>query len=349
MRTTILLSLLFALLISAKGQDTIITRLPQSTVCAGDITIPIVVENFNNVASISLVFNYDSTFLKYDSYNNVNPVFGSGMFFVNATNQKFIISWFSLQPVSIGNGTLLDVNFKYLGHQNSILNWDTLTAGSCVYTNLDGLELNSLFISGEVHKLMQVPQILLPLHLSLNVSTDPIISWTGSNCAPKYTLQVSQDSTFQNIDYNVSAIFGTTYSMTNLPENTMFFCRVKGFNNLDTTNWSTITKFKTKGPDGIVDFYEAASFNLVSCFHDPNTNQIQINLVINKPVLLSLQTINISGIREVIQEGVMSTPGSIDLKVNTTNYMAGLYLLIIDGKSISTSCQITKKLIIIKK
>ena len=345
MKKIISLLLIIYLPFSSFSQDTIISSLPQITICPGNVIIPVSVENFNNIASISLIIKYDTSYLKYQSYENLNPVFNSGLFFINATNQQIIISWFSLQPVTIGNGSILDLKFEYLGHSPIQLNWDVATAGSCVYTDLDGNELPSKFFNGIIENHMQIPGILNPPNFAINQPTNLGFSWTGSNCAPHYELQISEDSTFQQVSISQNSIFGTTIQYNGLTENTNYFSRIRGYNPYDTTLWSTIVRFKTKGPDAINETEKNAPLS-IQYINNPVTDNIKLNLFVNKYISLNIRLVNATGNQFTICECFRPVLGKSELLINTNNYSAGSYYLILYGSTSTEQFRICKKFII---
>jgi len=97
--------------------------------CPGTVTVPVLVENFDTVAAISLTMAYDTNVLTYTGYQNLNPKLSSGTLLINATGGKVIASYYSFSPVNIGNGTLLEYVFTYNGGY-SYLTWDTLNQGA---------------------------------------------------------------------------------------------------------------------------------------------------------------------------------------------------------------------------
>ena len=103
--------------INIKINDTTLTQ------NSGSLIVPVRVTNFNNIGAISLVIDFDSTMMSFDGITNF-PTHGT---FMSSTNNKgkIIISWYDTYPLNIGNGTLLDLNFKYKAGK-SIIYFDSL-------------------------------------------------------------------------------------------------------------------------------------------------------------------------------------------------------------------------------
>jgi len=119
--------------------------------CAGIASVPINVTNCNNVGSISLVLNYDSTKLTYIDYHSVNPELNSGLLIINNTGNKIFISWASTTPINISNDILLRLRFAANIGTNTSLTWDTQTSGNCEYSNPLGNIITSLYYNGNVN------------------------------------------------------------------------------------------------------------------------------------------------------------------------------------------------------
>ncbi|MCX6258095.1 MAG: hypothetical protein NTW49_09420 [Bacteroidia bacterium] len=173
--------------------------------CAGEVTVPVTVTNFTGVASISLVLNFNSSVLTWNGYQNFNSALTSGMYFINSVNSKVIISWTSVNPVTLPNDTLIRLKFITNGGTGS-LTWDTQTQGNCEYSNYYGTVLTASFVNGAVNPGGQIPvitsspvnaSVLLGSNASFQViatgassylwqkSTDNGTSWTNvTNVAP---------------------------------------------------------------------------------------------------------------------------------------------------------------------
>ena len=121
-----------------------------SNSCTGNITVPITVNNCNNVGAISLVLNYDNTKLTFEGYQSTNSELSGGMIIVNATTTQVILSWASVNPADIGFGTLIEYNFKANAGISTALTWDTQTPGNCEYSDPDGNIFAMAFNTGDI-------------------------------------------------------------------------------------------------------------------------------------------------------------------------------------------------------
>jgi hypothetical protein len=127
----------------------IITTVSTATHCPGNITIPITVDNFQNVGSFNLRLTYTSAILSYNAYTAVNSSLTgalnvtSGVGFVN-------ISYTGSSSVTIPNGAVL-LNIKLNGSAgNSPLTWDITSVNGCKYQSVGGSNLNATFVNGNI-------------------------------------------------------------------------------------------------------------------------------------------------------------------------------------------------------
>ena len=126
----------------------IVVSLPNQAVCAGgNVVVPISIENFNQVATFSLRILYNQSNLTFTGVSGV-PAALQATLAAGASNGRVNLSWFGLNPVSLGAGTLLNLNFVANG--SSTLVWDTVSAGSGQIGNLSGNNYLRTLINGSV-------------------------------------------------------------------------------------------------------------------------------------------------------------------------------------------------------
>ncbi len=123
----------------------------QMNFCPGQISIPVNVSNFNGVAAISMVFNFNASALTYVGVENVNAgLLDPSNLLVNpSSNSIFISHYVNTSSSNVGNGVLFNLVFQYSGG-NSNLNWDLSTPGNCELSGANSIILSSTFFSGSV-------------------------------------------------------------------------------------------------------------------------------------------------------------------------------------------------------
>ena len=126
----------------------IVVSLPNQSVCAGgSVVVPILIENFDQVATFSLRILYNQSNLTFTGVSGV-PAALQATLAAGASNGRVNLSWFGLTPVSLGTGTLLNLNFVANG--SSTLIWDTVSAGSGQIANILGNNYARTLINGSV-------------------------------------------------------------------------------------------------------------------------------------------------------------------------------------------------------
>jgi PKD repeat protein len=131
------------------GADAPITFAPAITVMAtGPVAVPITVNGFTGVGSMTLSLEYDPSTMSYVSFVK-NPAFGSSFLVGNnpGASGKMIIlmQWFGT-PVTLANGaTLCTLNFNYTAASSNgtLLTWFD-NGPSCQYTDANTAVLNDV-------------------------------------------------------------------------------------------------------------------------------------------------------------------------------------------------------------
>jgi|GEM_PF-5140416 len=113
-----------ALQSSAFAQVTITAGTLTGCIPGTNVTVPISATNFVGVSSLSLILHYDPAVLQYTNYTIVDPDFGTGGFVGNGLVGTVYFAWFTLEPMTIADGTMFNMEFAYLGGV-SPLSWDT--------------------------------------------------------------------------------------------------------------------------------------------------------------------------------------------------------------------------------
>ena len=149
--TFLFFSLLMIRTVHAQGP---VVAIGSATSCTSGtvVTVPITVQNFNNIGAVSLDMLYDSTKLTYAGFNSAAL---SGNLIVNNPGPvgspfgRVLISWFSLTSANIGSGLLMNLTFTANG--SSAVNWNTAVVGQCELADGDGEVIpNATFTNGSV-------------------------------------------------------------------------------------------------------------------------------------------------------------------------------------------------------
>jgi hypothetical protein len=130
--------------------------LPQITAVAGNnISVPLTVQNLENVGAISLRINYDPAVL---TFNGVTNAPSSGNFTSGAAGGVITLGWFDITPLNIVSGTLVNLEFTYNGNFTE-LNFNT---SQCEISNSVGNPIFATYTNGRVDiDLNNVPKLKL--------------------------------------------------------------------------------------------------------------------------------------------------------------------------------------------
>jgi hypothetical protein len=210
------------------------TRFTSQTICPGTIMVPVLVEDFNSIAAFSLSFSYNDEILVYDSYEDLHPDLSGGSFLFNEVDGIIYMTWASVDEISIGNDTLIKLNFEASSGSSS-LTWDTQTAGNCEYSDDMGFVLPATFHNGSITT-HSVPSVNVhPLDRLIAMGQNTTFSISASGTGLSYRWQISEDGGLSWTDLTNTAPYSgttsTTMSISNAPlelNNNLYRCRVSG-------------------------------------------------------------------------------------------------------------------------
>ncbi len=211
------------------------TIAPTSSVCPGEVVIPITVNNFIKVGAFSMALNYNVSTLSFTGYRNLNPLLSGGLTDVNAANGKVYISWARPVSATLTNGaTVLELLFNGTAG-NSSLSWDTQTPGNCEYSDSTGTILFSTWTNGALTIYTQPSITTQPVAKSVPSGTPATFNITAAGQGVNYQWQSSADNgnAWANLS-NASPYSGvTTAALTVNPTTSgmsgyLYRCRVGG-------------------------------------------------------------------------------------------------------------------------
>jgi hypothetical protein len=89
------------------------------------------------------------------------------------------------------------------------------------------------------------PILVSPEHESADHPVVIVFEWTETPRTMHYTLQIAQDSDFSEIAFDITNINSTTYEVTELQYETVYYWRVRGNNLAGAGEWSVVRQFST--------------------------------------------------------------------------------------------------------
>jgi len=197
---------------------------PEITVTAmGSFSVPITVNGFTSIKSLTLKLEYDTAVVVYLTYTK-NAAFGSSflVYYQPGSGGKYrvVIQWFGSSPVNLSNGaTLCTLTFNYIStiYASTALNWFD-NGSSCEYVDGTGdvlidLPGNNYYLNGSVSP----PVVSVSIEPSANPSCEgSAVTFTATpvngGTTPSYQWKVNgndagtNDPTFVTTPVNNDAV-----------------------------------------------------------------------------------------------------------------------------------------------
>ena len=99
------------------------------------------------------------------------------------------------------------------------------------------------FTTAAQQTIPSAPVLSSPANGAAGVPLDPVLSWNNISTADFYRLQVAEDSTFNNIVFDSTAITSNSQKVNALVHDTKYFWRVNAGNSSGTSSWSSVWNF----------------------------------------------------------------------------------------------------------
>ncbi len=178
----------------------------------------------------------------------------------NNDNKKIDYSQATVKVVDPNNNqlTISSLKYDYLGYG----------VPNCIYWKVSGLQkdvkytvtISNVKVNGTPRDYtywfrvtdnpptagLQPPNLLSPPDNATDIQIPVTLSWSNVSGAQFYALQVSTNSTFDNLLVDVKNITKNSFTLTNLNDNTTYYWRVSAIKDGKTSNWSIPFSFKTK-------------------------------------------------------------------------------------------------------
>ncbi|MEI6574560.1 MAG: T9SS type A sorting domain-containing protein [Bacteroidota bacterium] len=114
------------------------------------IIVPVKINGFTDLGSMSLNILYDPTVLAYTGNSSWDTTLNGGFYMTNGGNGQFGIGWFSMVPVSIADTAIVGtIEFNYIAG-NSALVFDLWSPGACEFSDEFGSTVYAQYINGSV-------------------------------------------------------------------------------------------------------------------------------------------------------------------------------------------------------
>lgn len=215
MKRIVLLLLISLLLIldDAFAQDAKAT-IGNTTICNNsEVLVPVNIENFYNVAAMTLFIGYDTTQLKFQSIVNIHPSF-SGLIYNAMTipRTQIGISFTNMTGVTVVAGKLFDLKFIFI--QN---NTNLVFNEGCELVNVNLVNIPVLYTNGGVNPLISIsaqPQNLTvyqPQRAAFSVTSSGglLFQWQISSNGGASFLNLGNSAVYQGVNTETLTILST--------------------------------------------------------------------------------------------------------------------------------------------
>ncbi|MFA5512387.1 MAG: T9SS type A sorting domain-containing protein, partial [Candidatus Kapaibacterium sp.] len=208
--------------------------------------------------------------------------------------------------------------YKQSGIVGTKLNYTNLDYGALYYARVAASNSNSksqwsdrISFTTELEK----PAIVFPPDGAEKVPSKGVITWALSNDIYFYQIQIAIDKNFNSIIIDMDNFDHLIYNYS-LGEDAEYFCRVRTYNDTNSSAWSNTVKFKTDGPTSVDVMTEQ-----LLVYPNPSSNFLYINL---------------SGVRSVNEIEIFNLTGSVlsktsvndtVMKIDISNLSEGVYFV----------------------
>lgn len=148
----------------------------------------------------------------------------------------------SFQTPIIDVGGIMEARYKYDSLQYETKYYWRVQAQS-IYSRSDFCDADSF---KTIHS---APKLSKPKNNSINIPLSLDFGWVFRPIYKYYRLQISEDSSFTEIIFDVDSIGNTHIFIENLKHNHTYYWRVNATNDEGTSPWSEIWEFTTRGSD----------------------------------------------------------------------------------------------------
>jgi hypothetical protein len=136
---------------------------------------------------------------------------------------------------------------------------------------LSAVEINTLVTGGI--PIPAPPLLTSPANSAREISITPTLTWSTTEHATTYNLQLSTSSNFSSFVSNVSGIKTTSFKTPKLLNNIIYYWRVAAVNQKGTSSWSQVRSFTTNSLVGYWKMDEGSGTTLID--HSGNGNNAQ--------------------------------------------------------------------------
>ena len=176
------------------------------------------------------------------------------------------------------------------------------------------------------------PVPLLPNNNSVNVLQNPYFLWDSNFYAVSYKIQISTDSIFNSVNYDTvvaNTPFILRLGVLNL--NTKYFWKLKAYNSLGESPWSTVFNFRVR-TTGVINLSGEipSEYKLFSNYPNPFNSQTKIKFQIINDGVVRLKVYDVSGkeVGDIVNHSLKT--GVYEVTWNAGYLASGIYFYMLE-------------------
>ena len=171
-----------------------------------------------------------------------------------------------------------------------------------------------------------IPLLLSPENGADEVELTPVLSWQESDPEVTYTLQWSQDETFESSFNQEGELTDTSFELPELDELTQYHWRVKAVGDELESNWSEIWSFTTMMATTVDHADLPDEFELSQNYPNPFNPVTQIQYSVPEQAHVRLAVYNSIGQRVATLVSESQSAGRYEVNFDASGLSSGLYL-----------------------
>jgi len=199
--------------------------------------------NFNNGWPSNLI--HSQTGVVDWSASDPERNFGWVTIYMDSTISCDVSQVYYIEIQFVGSGYLMPFDGGYFSNSlpSGLSYWRSAGNYPCVSFDYGDWNLRAIF--GEYPPISK-PTLMSPTDGTIDVATNPTLTWNIANGATSYRLQIATDSAFLSKVVDQRGIVQNSYSVTGLDYNTFYYWRVQGESHIGVSDWSEVWSFSTR-------------------------------------------------------------------------------------------------------
>lgn len=181
-----------------------------------------------------------------------------------------------------------------------------------------------------------------PADSAIDVSAEPILSWTDSYDAEYYMVQVSRIDDFSDLLVDTSEFYETSLALSGLDYDSLYYWRVGLVDEDNLRNWSEVRTFTVISNPNSVDLEKVpAVFNLAQNYPNPFNPVTTISYTVSMASDVSIKIYDMLGSEVSTLVNQHLNPGIYTARLDATDLSTGNYLYVMKAGEFSQTRRLT--------